>query len=277
MAQGLKAVVAVLWRGRHGERTEHQICLIRICLSTCDYMRFVVPGGMSSRGLRALGGVRLQSTLRVVAPADDAPREVPVPLLFLSAKSWAGSTIEECASTDSLYGPMIPKFSKAGYTSLLLDVDAPNGKKVETLVDEMKRCLRSPPPSVGPSPFPPVLIARHALCILAEMYASSNPLSALQLVDPPVTPSRAPQRFPEAFPTEPDVELNFEAHFPVRVTWTEEELAWHAENGIAWYEAHRIEHAREDEAGECLDRYVWQSLDDGTQETLDWLENEVGL
>ena len=240
-------------------------------------MRLLVPGGLRLAAFRAVGGVRLQSTLKAVAPAHDAPREVPTPLLFLSVKRWAGSTIEKYVFTDSQYGPMIDKFRKAGLASLLLDIDVPEAKGIEDLEEEIKRCLRSPPPNVGSSPFPPVLIARHASCILAEVYASSNPLSALQLVDPPLTLHHATQRFPEAFPSEPDVELNFEAHFPVRVTWTEEELAWHAENGIAWYEAHRIEHAREDEAGEALDRYVWPSLDDGAQETLEWLEYEVGL
>ncbi|WFD35135.1 hypothetical protein MCUN1_001984 [Malassezia cuniculi] len=211
----------------------------------------------------------------MIAPAADAPREVPTPLLFLSASRWTGS------SPESLYGSLLDKFSQAGFTSLVLDVDTPGSatgaEKVNELAEEIRRCLRSPPPEVGVSPYPPVLIARHASCILAEVYASSNPLSALQLVDPPVTLARAPQRFPDAFPAEPDLELNFEAHFPVRVTWTEDELKWHADNGVAWYEAHRIEHAREDEAGECLDRYVWPTLDDGAQETLDWLENEVGF
>lgn len=163
--------------------------------------------------------------------------------------------------------------SRAGFTSLLLDVDVPkdvhHSSQFDVLAAEMSRCLRSPPPSVGVSPFPPVLVARHASCILAEVYASSNPITALQLIDPPVTLSHAPRRFPELPPNVTKVELNFEALFPMRVSWTEEELPQH--------EMHRIEQAQEGEIGEGFERSVWPSFEAGAQDMLDWMENEVGL
>ena len=121
-----------------------------------------------------------------------------------------------------------------------------------------------------------LLDARGAACVVAEAYASSFPLTALQLVDPPISMQRATQRYPSLFPSALP-EFTFEAQFPVRVAWTQPELAWHAEHGVPWYEVHRIEHEREDAAGECLDRYEWASFDEGLDDTIRWLEDEAGL
>lgn len=172
-----------------------------------------------------------------------------------------------------MYEPLISKMSRAGFTALLLDVDVLNdtnhSSQIDVLAAEMTRCLRSPPPSVGVPPFPPVLVARHASCILAEVYASSNPITALQLIDPPVSLSQAAHRFPELPHNVSEVELNFEALFPLRVSWTKEELPQH--------EMHRIEEAQESEIGEGFERSVWPSLEAGAQDMLDWMENEIGL
>ena len=140
----------------------------------------------------------------------------------------------------------------------------------------MSATLGKPPQGGPPPPFPPALIARGAACVVAEAYASSFPLTALQLVDPPISMQRATQRYPSLFPSALP-EFTFEAQFPVRVTWTQPELAWHAEHGVPWYEVHRIEHQREDAAGECLDRYEWASFDEGLDDTIRWLEDEAGL
>ena len=162
---------------------------------------------------------------------------------------------------------------------MLLDLapEVPPGTSVLAAMErEMSATLAKPPQGGPPPPFPPALIARGAACVLAEAYASSFPLTALQLVDPPISMQRATQRYPSLFPSALP-EFTFEAQFPVRVTWTQPELAWHAEHGVPWYEVHRIEHQREDAAGECLDRYEWASFDDGLDDTIRWLEDEAGL
>lgn len=140
----------------------------------------------------------------------------------------------------------------------------------------MVSLLRNPPAEVGPMPFPPALLAQGPACAVAETYASSHPLSALQLINPPLSMQRAAQRYPNLFRTALP-EFDFEAHFPVRVVWTADELAAQAQEGVPWFEVHRIEHQREEEADESLDRYEWPSLEHGAEETMEWLESEVGL
>lgn len=140
----------------------------------------------------------------------------------------------------------------------------------------MAATLRSPPADVGMVPFPPAMIVHGAECAIAEAYASSHPLTALQLIDPPLSMARAPERYPALFtPALP--EFDFEAHFPVRVVWTTAELQWQAQHSVPWYEVHRIEHQREEAADESLDRFEWPSLEEGVQDTVHWLEDEAGL
>ena len=80
-------------------------------------------------------------------------------------------------------------------------------------------------------PFPPALLAQGPACAVAETYASSHPLSALQLINPPLSMQRAAQRYPNRFRTALP-EFDFEAHFPVRVVWTADELAAQAQEAI---------------------------------------------
>lgn len=141
----------------------------------------------------------------------------------------------------------------------------------------MAATLAHPPQDVGPVPFPPALVALGPVCAVAEAYASSHPLTALQLINPPLSMQRAVEAHPELFGEAPLPEFDFEAHFPVRVVWLREELVRHADAGIPWYEVHRIEHAREEEADASLDRYAWASMDDGADEMVQWLEDEAGV
>ena len=148
------------------------------------------------------------------------------------------------------------------------------------LQPDMAAALRKPAQSaagIQPPPFPPALIAYGAACPIAEAYASSYPLSALQLINPPLSMERAKQRYPLLFGDSNIREFDFEATFPVRVTWTPDELAWQAQHQVPWYEVHRIEHQREDAADESLDRYEWDSFEHGVQDTVCWLEDEAGL
>ena len=127
-------------------------------------------------------------------------------------------------------------------------------------------------------PFPPALTAGGASCAIAEAYASSHPLTALQLLNPPISPARAPQRFPLLFSDAlPLPDFDFEAMFPVRVVWTESELAWHTAHDVPWYEVHRIEHQREEAADESLDRYTWASIDEGADDMQQWLETDARM
>lgn len=165
-----------------------------------------------------------------------------------------------------------------GFSSLFLDLDPDTAGRTPTEIlalmeQEMVRLLRHPPPEVGVPPFPPALTAADAACAVAEMYASSHPLSALQLVDPPVSMTRAAAQYPHLFGPEPPPEFRFEPFFPARVVWTAQGREAHQ---VSWLEMHRIEAQRVDEQGD-VDRYEWASLEQGTDEMLRWLEDEAGL
>lgn len=143
--------------------------------------------------------------------------------------------------------------------------------------NEMLSVLRNPPEEVGPMPFPPALVAHGPMCAVAETYASSHPLTALQLINPPLSMRRAVERYPSLFGPTALPEFDFEARFPVRVVWTRDELERQVQFNIPWFEVHRIEHAREEEAEESLDRYEWASIQDGAEEMVSWLEEEAGV
>lgn len=220
------------------------------------------------------------SSLSFVPADSQTDREVPTPLLFLSAPRWTG---DQPAS--QLYAPWLEHLKKHGFSALFLDLDPELPTRdpanvLQVMEKDMAAALRSPAQSaagIQPPPFPPALIAYGAACPIAEAYASSYPLSALQLINPPVSMERAKQRYPHLFGGSNIREFDFEATFPVRVTWTPDELAWQAQQQIPWYEVHRIEHQREDAADESLDRYEWDSFEHGVQDTVCWLEDEAGL
>ncbi|WFD31927.1 hypothetical protein MSPP1_002969 [Malassezia sp. CBS 17886] len=230
------------------------------------------------RSLYAPLQTRLKSSLTYLAPDAAAPRDVPTPLLFVASK-WAA---EEPVAQQ--FAPLLRVLSAHGFGSLLMDVDPSDGvpeaapNAIAALEQEIVRLLHSPPADVGVAPFPPVLFAAGPMCAVAEAYASSHPLTAMQLLNPPLSMARAAERFPAQFAGSPPVqEFDFEAHFPVRVVWTADEIAWQTERQIPWYVVHRIEHAREDVADESLDRYEWPDMDAGAVDTLHWLELDAGL
>lgn len=237
---------------------------------------------MLRRSVWALGAVRAAvrgprwvSTLRKIDADADAAREVPTPLLFVAAPAWTGGK-----DAHTQFAPLLEHVRRHGFTSLLLDLDVPQGAPHDVLARleaEMTATLAHPPQDVGPVPFPPALVALGPVCAVAEAYASSHPLTALQLINPPLSMQRAVEAHPELFGDAPLPEFDFEAHFPVRVVWLRDELARQADAGIPWYEVHRIEHAREEEADASLERYEWASLDDGAHEMVQWLEDEAGV
>ncbi|SPO39622.1 uncharacterized protein PSFLO_05103 [Pseudozyma flocculosa] len=215
--------------------------------------------------------------LHTVQPPPGAQhREVPTPLLFLSAPKWTSEP-----ACKQLYANYVSASSSRGYQSLLLDLDPEvdlasirdSSALLELFEQEAVSTLRS---AQGGSPFPPVLVAKGLAAIIAQAYVSSHPLSALQLVDPPLNNALLAKQHPHLLPSPLD-EFKFHTQFPLRVVWSQQELQRHKDQGIPWYEIHRIEHLREEEADESLDRFVFADEDHAVSDTLTWLEDEVGV
>lgn len=216
---------------------------------------------------------RLKSTLTTIKPSPDAPRQVPTPILFLAAQAF-----QEGAQAKHLYAAFIKHFSAQGYESIVIDLDPEEVKGKTTSKDildayekDMSSLLRTA------SPFPPVLFTGYLSSLIAEQYASSHPLSSLLLLDPPLSSARAHKAHQALLPT-PFEEYNFEPRFPCRVIWSAREMTRQKAEAIPWYEAHRIEHAEEEKAGEALDKIVWEDVDkEGPEEVQKWLEEECGV
>ncbi|WFD41516.1 hypothetical protein MPSI1_000146 [Malassezia psittaci] len=137
--------------------------------------------------------------------------------------------------------------------------------------------LRNPTKEVGMIPFPPALIAYGPMCPVAEKYASSWPLTALQLIDPPLSMKRASIRYPKLLGPKPLPEFTFEPEFPARVVWTFDEFMYQGEQKDFWLEKHRIEFFREEQHWGELERYTFASLEEIAEDTVIWLEEDAGV
>lgn len=230
---------------------------------------------VSASSSRVSGG-RFKSTLKVVNAASDASREVPTPLLFLTASKWTSSP-----PAAEAFSEWIQHFSAQGFQSLLLDInpDQPIADIKDSAVlmelfekdaiDTLRQAGQTPP-------FPPIMITKGSAALIAQTYVSSRPLTALQLVDPPINNRYLRKERPELLPNDL-AEFDFEATFPVRVVWSQAELQRQQEKSVPWYHVHRIEHEREEEADESLDRYTYVAEKQGAETTQEWLEGEVGV
>ncbi|KAJ1037814.1 hypothetical protein NDA11_000939 [Ustilago hordei] len=219
---------------------------------------------------------RFKSTLKVINAASDAPREVPTPLLFLTASKWTWSP----PAADA-FSEWIKHFSQQGFRSLLLDLDPDqpiadfrdSAALMELFENDAIDTLRQ----AGETPFlPPIMITKGPAALIAQTYVSSRPLTALQLIDPPISNQYLRKDRPELLPNDL-AEFNFEATFPLRVLWSQAELQRQQDNSVPWYHVHRIEHEREEEADESLDRYTYVSEKQGAETTQEWLEGQVGV
>ncbi|WFC97431.1 hypothetical protein MYAM1_000144 [Malassezia yamatoensis] len=223
-----------------------------------------------------LPSLRSVSTLRKIDPSPNAPREVPTPLLFIASPQWAGSLRAE-----QLFAEILPIVWKQGYTALLLDIDIGDEvrprKALDRMESEMMSMLRNPTKEVGMIPFPPALIAYGPMCPVAEKYASSWPLTALQLIDPPLSMKRASIRYPKLLGPKPLPEFTFEPKFPARVVWTYDEFMYQGEQKDFWLEKHRIEFFREEQHWGELQRYTFASLEEIGEDTVIWLEEDAGV
>lgn len=195
-----------------------------------------------------LMSVRRSSTVTHYDASKEAPREVPTRLLVVSASSWA----KEPAAQVSL-SSFVQSFVGKGWNVTCVDLD-PEGLEslsdsqqiLASLEDELKQTLRS-----NGSPFPPLMVTQGLSSLIAETYVSSNSLSGLALFNPPLSAEHACKQYPEQLPT-PLPLFTYEPHFPCLVAWNDK-----AAKELAFWDVHRIEEAREEEAGEAMDRYVW--------------------
>lgn len=219
---------------------------------------------------------RFKSTLKIIPASSSAEREVPTPILFLIASKWTSS-----APASEAFAEWIQHFSSQGYSSLLLDLDPDQPtaeiKDSAQLMEVFEKDAIETMQQAGQTPpFPPVMISSGPASLIAQTYVSSRPLTALQLIDPPINNKYLRKDRPELLPSDL-AEFDFEATFPVRVVWSQAELQRQQEKSVPWYDVHRIEHEREEEADESLERYTFLTAEDGAKETQEWLEGEVGV
>lgn len=211
-----------------------------------------------------LSQTRLQSTLTTVKASPEAAREAPTPVVFLTSTALGDSP--------GRFKPYIDVFSENGFECLVVDINPDDAtlpkddslKLLEALENDLVSTLRNA------SPFPPTMITSQLTSLLGEQYASSHPLSALVLIDPPLSVDQAHTQNSHIFPTKWP-EYDFEATFPIVIAWTKSN-AHVFRDGL-----HRIE---EQQCIELLDsdRLV---LDAATEEQghqlLTWLSDELGM
>ncbi|ELU43919.1 hypothetical protein AG1IA_02045 [Rhizoctonia solani AG-1 IA] len=138
-------------------------------------------------------------------PSPSAPREVPRPLVILSAEQW------DKDSKDGMQG-FAAAYAERGYTTLEIDLAPPPSE------DSLTSHVR-----LATIPFPPVIIARAGACIVAQSYIESNPAYALALIEPPLSNSSC---VPKLLPT-PTKEFTFEPRFPIAIISTSEKIKGH--------------------------------------------------
>ncbi|KZT32092.1 hypothetical protein SISSUDRAFT_994402 [Sistotremastrum suecicum HHB10207 ss-3] len=148
-------------------------------------------------------------------PSTSAVREVPTPLVFLSARSWD-------PNSDMGMRHLASWFPERGYTTIEIDVD------VESLNDDSTMWGSYEPiyPELGSqirladAPWPPVLFARSAGSLIAQTYISSNPSTGLCLISPPFSNADV-----QNVRMTTRVDYTFEPKFPIAILDETERLA----------------------------------------------------
>ncbi|KAI0941870.1 hypothetical protein AcW1_009766 [Taiwanofungus camphoratus] len=157
-------------------------------------------------------------------PPPSAPREVPTPLVFVSASSWDPKSQTGMRTLASM-------FSEQGYTCLEVDLAHP---EKATTSDALMHHFESDLVShirLTAIPFPPVIIARASGALIAQTYISSHPASGLLLVSPPPSNKAVSDFSPSLLPT-PLAEFDFEPKFPCAIVCAEREKEWLKENRL---------------------------------------------
>ncbi|CED83702.1 hypothetical protein [Phaffia rhodozyma] len=156
-------------------------------------------------------------------PSPLASREVPTPLVFLSATTW-----DKTAPTADGAGGWTDwsaMYASRGYTCIEIDLNPPDvlpgtsEELMEHFTSELNQQIR-----LAANPFPPVLFARAFSSLIAQNYISSHPVSAMFLLAPP-TPSVSDTTSPAAYEPREGIlptalpEFNYEARFPIGVMY----------------------------------------------------------
>jgi len=157
----------------------------------------------------AVPAARSQSTVVFRRPPATAPREVPTPLVFVSAKAWDKTSQYGMTSFASM-------FAERGYMTMEVDIGLPDSKAstsealLKHFEDELSSHIR-----LAGIPFAPIIFARSAGgALIAQTYASSNPASGLILIAP--SPSTSSDESQEILPTQLQ-EFDYEPRFPLLV------------------------------------------------------------
>ncbi|KAJ3776939.1 hypothetical protein FB446DRAFT_719706 [Lentinula raphanica] len=150
-------------------------------------------------------GFRSQSSFIIREPPSSAPRIVPTPLIFVSATSW------DKTSSRQGFSVLAQMYAEKGYTCLDTDLSLPVGVDKISALDMMQHFESELSTIVKTSsnPFPPILFARNATCLITQTYISSHPASGLVLISPPS--SNHAHGLPE---------FNYEPQFPIVVVDT---------------------------------------------------------
>ncbi|KZS96533.1 hypothetical protein SISNIDRAFT_438231 [Sistotremastrum niveocremeum HHB9708] len=146
-------------------------------------------------------------------PSPSAVREVPTPLVFLSARSWD-------SNSDTGMRHLASWFPEWGYTTIEIDVDVENSNDDSTSLmsrfeEELGSQIR-----LADAPWPPVLFARSAGSLIAQTYISSNPSSGLCLISPPFSNADV-----QNVRMTTRVDYTFEPKFPIAILDETERLA----------------------------------------------------
>ncbi|EAU92875.2 hypothetical protein CC1G_03662 [Coprinopsis cinerea okayama7 len=149
------------------------------------------------------------------SPPSYAPREVPTPLVFVSANSLDPDSGKEMSTLSTM-------LSEKGFTCFQIDLSARDAtastkeKSHDALIQECSELVR-----LNAIPFPPVIIARSASCLISQKYISSYPATGLVLISPPKDDDDLEKT---GFPT-PMNEFIYEPKFPIAVMDTPERVA----------------------------------------------------
>ncbi|PCH34994.1 hypothetical protein WOLCODRAFT_133680 [Wolfiporia cocos MD-104 SS10] len=178
--------------------------------------------------------MRHSSTAYVLrSPPPSAPREVPTPLVFVSASKWDPRTRQGMRTLASM-------FAERGFTCLEVDLAPPESISTsESLMqhfeDELSSHIR-----LTAIPFAPIILARGTGALIAQTYISSHPASGLLLISPPksnasVSSSSFTSSDRQLLPT-PLREFCFEPKFPCAVMCAQDEAATMQDNRL-WKDA----------------------------------------
>ncbi|KAF5356047.1 hypothetical protein D9756_003906 [Leucocoprinus leucothites] len=162
--------------------------------------------------------VRFKSSYVLRSPPRTAPRESPTPLVFVSAKAWDTDSEQGMTTLSSM-------LAEQGFTCLQTDLALPDPQTRNNSASMMKWFENELRSAVRLSmiPFPPVVFARSAGCLIAQTYISSNPATGLVLLSPPANNvEMASTHCQYGLPILPThlAEFDFEPNFPIAVMAT---------------------------------------------------------